>query len=155
METVTEKLQLKKELLDACLNIQNQLVKNAKDAMELAQESANDEKGKMGDKFESFREQCQIDRDMYAKQYQEALSLLNTLNKITISKENEIVLLGSVVITDVQNIFVAVSIGSIKAGDQDFFAVSTQSPIFKAMMGKKKGESFSFRDKIYKIKDTF
>jgi hypothetical protein len=155
METVSEKLKLKKELIDACLKIQNQLVKNAKDAMELAQESANDEKGTMGDKFESFREQCQLDRDMYAKQYQEALGLLNILNKLSIAKENEIILPGSVVLTDIQNIFVAVSIGSIKAGGQDFYAVSTLSPIYKAMTGKRKGDSFTFRDKTYKIKDTF
>jgi hypothetical protein len=155
MDKMKEKLNLKKELMDACLTIQNQLVKNAKEAMELAQESANDEKGKMGDKFESFREQCQIDRDMFAKQHQEALGLLNTLHKIVVGKENEMILPGSVVITDAQNIFVSVSIGNIHSGGMDFFAVSTLSPIYKAMTGKRKGESFSFRDKTYKIIDTF
>jgi hypothetical protein len=155
MEMVSEKLALKKQLLDECLKIQTQLVKNAKDAMELAQESANEEKGKMGDKFESFREQCQIDRDMFAKQHQEALGLLNTLHKINAGKENDLILPGSVVITDIQNIFVAVSIGNIKSSGKDFFAVSTLSPIYKAMSGKRKGDSFSFRDKTYKITDTF
>jgi transcription elongation GreA/GreB family factor len=155
MEKVSAKQELKKQLLEECLKIQNQLVKNAKDAMELAQESANEEKGKMGDKFESFREQCQIDRDMFAKQYQEAMALLNILHKINVDKENEMILPGSVVVTDVQNIFVAVSIGNIKMSGKDFFAVSTLSPIYKAMTGKRKGDSFSFRDKIYKITDTF
>src|SRR3954464_13726193 len=113
MEKVSGNLVLKKQLLDECLKIQSQLVKNAKDAMALAQESANDEKGKMGDKFESFREQCQIDRDMYAKQHLEALAILNTLNKLNINKENQTVLAGSIVITDFQNIFVSASIGKL------------------------------------------
>jgi hypothetical protein len=155
MEKVSDQLKLKKDLLDACLKIQEQLVKNAKEAMALAQESANDEKGKMGDKFESFREQCQIDRDMFAKQHQEALGLLHTLNKLDITKKNETILPGSIVITDVQKIFVAVGIGNIKSEGQDFFAVSTLSPIYKAMAGKRKGDSFSFREKSYKIIDTF
>src|SRR4051812_37353397 len=105
MEKNKDEMSLKKLLLDECFKIQQQLVGNAKRAMELAQESANDEKGKMGDKFESFREQCQIDRDMFAKQLQEALGILDTLKKINIAKENEGILPGSVLITDVQNIF--------------------------------------------------
>jgi transcription elongation GreA/GreB family factor len=92
---------------------------------------------------------------MFAKQHQEALGLMNTLNKINTNKENETVLPGSVVMTDVQNIFVSVSIGNIKSSGLDFFAISTLSPIYKAMSGKRKGDTFSFREKIYKITETF
>ena len=155
MKHENEKILFKKELLEECLKIQHQLVKNAKRAMELAQESANDEKGKMGDKFESFREQCQIDRDMFAKQLQEALEILHTLQKININQENKTILPGSVVITEEQNIFVSASIGKIKCADKNFFAISTMSPIYQAMTGKQKGESYTFRDKSYKILDSF
>lgn len=143
----------KKELLDECLKLQNKLAETAKNAMLQAQESANEQKGTMGDKFESFREQCQIDRDMYARQYEEALKVLNVINKIDPEKTNEAAALGAIVITDSQQFFIAASLGNIKLNDQVYIAISTSSPMFQAMAGKKKGESFSFRDKKFLIKE--
>jgi hypothetical protein len=143
----------KKELLDECLKQQNKLAQTAKNAMLQAQESANEQKGTMGDKFESFREQCQIDRDMYARQYEEALKVLNVINKIDPEKNNEAAALGAIVITDTQQFFISASLGTIKMDDQVFVAISTSSPMFQAMAGKKKSESFSFRDKKFLIKE--
>lgn len=143
----------KKELLEECLRQQNKLAETAKNAMLQAQESANEQKGTMGDKFESFREQCQIDRDMYARQYEEALKVVNTLKKIDPEKTNEIPALGAVVITDSTHFFISASLGQIKIDNETFVAVSTSSPMFVAMAGKKKGEYFSFRDKKFVIKE--
>ena len=121
-----------------------------------AQESANEQKGTMGDKFESFREQCQIDRDMYARQYEEFLKVLNVLNKIDAERENEAAALGAVVFTGSQNFYISASLGQIKLNDnQNFVAISTSSPMYLAMAGKKKNETFAFRDKKFTIQDLF
>ena len=146
---------IKAELLKTCLAIQQKKADTALEAMKQAQESANGEKGTMGDKFESFREQMQIDRDMYARQYEEASEIMATLKKIDAGKTGNLVALGSVALTSFQNLFISASLGQVKAGADNFVAVSLSSPIYKAIAGKKKGDSFSFRDKNYKIADVF
>lgn len=154
MEKVLNKADLKKQVLIECLKIQRKQVEIAKDAMQKVQESANEER--TGEELtDSFREQCQIDRDMYAKQLQEALNILNILQKIDTFKENDVVQFGSVVVTDTQQLFVSASIGQVKVEDKTYLAISTHSPFYKAMEGKKRGESFSFRDKVFKILDVF
>jgi hypothetical protein len=156
MEALNERIELKKKLRTACLQSQQQLADTAKAAMLQAQESANEEKGSMEDKFESFREQCQIDRDMYAKQLQEITSGLQMLLKMDISREYDTVMLGSVVVTDApQRMFIAIGLGEVKMDGHSYFAISTSSPLFKAMAGKKQGDTFAFRDKSFRLMAVF
>ena len=72
----TKKNDLKRQLLQECLRIQNEQISAAKTAMNEAQESANEHHGAMEDKFESFREACQIQRDMFARQLDEAMGVI-------------------------------------------------------------------------------
>ena len=130
---------------------QQKLLDNSKSAMLQSQESANEEKGKMGDKFESFREQMQIDRDMHARQYDAALQGMAALKKIDPSKEQKLVSLGAVVITDFQKLFISASLGQISANGENYVAVSASTPIYTILAGKKKGDSFTFREKKYKV----
>jgi hypothetical protein len=148
-------LELKKKIYNECLKKQKSLVDNSNEAMLQAQASANEEQGAMGEKFESFREQCQIDRDLYAKQLQEAMTGFATLKQIQVEKEYDRVTVGSVVLTDTQSFFIAVSVGTIKIKDKIFFVISPQSPLYQAMAGCKKNETFSFRDKVHTVKDVF
>jgi transcription elongation GreA/GreB family factor len=155
MKIINAQLRTKKNLRIACLEVQQRLADTAKTAMQQAQESANGEKGTMEDRFESFREQCQINRDMYAKQWQELLSGLLVLQKMDVSRKNDAVTLGSVVVTDTQAFFISISIGEVKLKGKAYFAISTSSPLFKAMAGKRQGDRFPFRDKIHQIVDVY
>jgi hypothetical protein len=159
MPTMTEKsenkLVLKQRLLNECLKIQNAQIQTAKSAMDEAQQSANEHQGAIEDKFESFREACQIQRDMFAKQLDEAITTLSILKRINATKENKIIMLGSVVITNLQKFFISVSLGEITVEGEKYFAISAMSPLFKAMVDKQEGESFSFRDKHYIIESIF
>ncbi len=140
-------------MMEECLKAQTDFVENARFAMEEAQNSANESQGAMEDKFESFREACQIQRDMFAKQLDEAISKLSILKRIVRNKVNEDISLGSVVKTDAQNYFISVSLGEINVEGEKYFAISPASPVFQAMAGKTKGDSFVFRDKSIKILD--
>ena len=144
---------LKQQLLSECLAIQENNVRTAHEAMLASQESANEQKGTMGDKFESFREQMQIDRDMYARQYDEGMQVMRELKKIDPEARQQAAVLGAVVITDKQKFFISASLGQIAMGNDTYMAISIHSPLFKAMAGKKAGETFSFRDKVYKVQD--
>ena len=151
----TKDLVLKQHLLTECLRIQNSQIQTAKNAMDEAQESANEHQGALEDKFESFREACQIQRDMFAKQLDEAIISLSVLRRIVATKENKSVMLGSVIITNLEKFFISVSLGEITVDGQKFFAISAMSPLYKAMVNKKEGEAFTFRDKNYKIESIF
>ena len=153
--TTSTNLALKQRLLNECLRIQNLQIQTAKSAMDEAQESANEHQGAMEDKFESFREACQIQRDMFAKQLDEAITTLSILKRINATKENKIIMLGSVVITNTQKFFISVSLGEITVEGEKYFAISAMSPLFKAMVDKNVGEEFSFRSNNYRIEAIF
>jgi hypothetical protein len=150
-----EKLELKRQLLHECMRIQNEHIDAARTAMEEAQESANEHHGAIEDKFESFREACQIQRDMYAKQLDEAMTGLTILKRVNIAKENPEIMLGSLVETNLQDFFISISLGALTLKDKTYFAISPMSPLFKAMTGKSKGEKFALRDKEYQIKNVY
>ncbi len=152
---LTQELETKKRLLQECSRLLSNQIKAAKDAMDEAQESANDHQGAMEDKFESFRENCQIQRDMYARQLDELMTTQSILRRINATKLNHDVSLGAVVHTNLQNYFIGVSVGELKLEGESYFAISGMSPLFKAMAGKTAGESFTFRDKSYKVLQIF
>ena len=152
---VSVDLDIKHRLLDECLRQQTDFVENARQAMEDAQASANESQGAIEDKFESFREACHIQRDMFAKQLDEAIGKLGILKRIVRNKVNEDISLGSIVKTDAQNYFISVSLGEIVVDGDKYFAISPASPVFQAMAGKTKGESFTFRDKKVQVLDLF
>jgi transcription elongation GreA/GreB family factor len=147
----TTNLELKQKLLEECKRLQQNQIHNAKSAMDEAQESANEQQGSMEDKFESFREACQIQRDMFAKQLDEAMTAMTVLKRVVVHKQNRDVTLGSVVITDSQKFFISISLGELTVDGEKYFAISTLSPLYKAMAGKKVDESFTFRTTNYKI----
>ncbi|MFC0262064.1 hypothetical protein [Fontibacter flavus] len=65
------------------------------------------------------------------------------------------VILGSVVVTDKMNFFVSASIEQFEVEGIKIFGLSTESPLFQEMKGKRKGDKFSFKDQEYKILDLF
>ncbi|MBO9700381.1 MAG: hypothetical protein J7604_09250 [Sporocytophaga sp.] len=136
--------------------MQSNIVQTAKKAMDDAQESANEEEGASGEeRFEGFRETMQITRDMYARQLQEGINSLSLLKRIFLNPQESIGL-GSVVYTELQNYFISVSLGETKLAEKNsFIAISTMTPLYHAMAGKKKGDKFVFRDKEYTILETF
>jgi hypothetical protein len=152
MIEVLQTVDLKQGLLKECINLQTQLVYAIKESMKHAIESANMEPS-AEDSGDSFREQCNMDRDMYSLKLRDATLTLANLQKINGDIENDIVRYGSVVLTDVQNLFISVSLGQFKFEGDNFVAISTQSPLYLVMEGKKKGDTFEFRGRKFTITD--
>jgi transcription elongation GreA/GreB family factor len=155
METIEQKKAYKKKLYEYCLHTQNQRVNTAQEAITSAQESAKEEDPGSEEKFESFRTQMQQDQDMFSKQLNDAQIGLNTLRKIEMERDYDMVMLGAIVVTDTMSYFISINIGQVKLEEKTCFAISIESPLFRAMVGKKKGEVFNFRDKNHKILDIY
>ncbi|HEV7348060.1 transcription elongation factor [Telluribacter sp.] len=121
-------------------------------AMEAAQASANEQsKSSVGDKYETARAMGQLDRDMYARQYEQARQERQVLNRINETEVLTRVALGSLVRTTAGPFFVAVSVGPVTLEGTTVMAVSLASPIGRLLMGKGVGESFQFQGKTHKI----
>lgn len=146
---------LRAVLLAECRRRQQEKADVARQAMEDVQASANEHNGAMEDKFESFRESCQIQRDLFARQLDEALTGLAILHRLEAESAPQThVGLGALVQTDRgARFFIAISLGPVPdpAGGAPWLAVSTHSPIGQAMLGRQAGETFSFRGEQHRV----
>lgn len=142
------------KLVGLCRVAQARTVDSSKTAMNEAQLALNDY-GANKDRYDSFRDQLIGRRDMFAGQYQKALSELNVLEKIDLKKRRKSVEFGAIVISDVCRFFVSISAGKIELDGQFYYAISPAVPLYKAMEGLKKGDGFEFNGKKQQIRDLF
>jgi hypothetical protein len=121
-------------------------------AMEAAQESANDQgKSSMGDKYETSRSMGQLDRNMHARQYEQVRLerlILERINQQEVSSRSAV---GSLLETTAGWFFIAVSLGTIKIEDETVLAVSSSSPVGASLLGKEAGSKFEFMKKQHDI----
>ena len=149
-----EKLELKKKLLNHCLQMLQDRVDNAKKAMDELQESAN-EYGIPRDRYDSFRAQALRKRDLFAEQYQRALDEIQLIEKIDIENITDKVQFGSIVITNKQKMIISVSLGKLVFENDTYFAISPQVPIFNVLNGLGKEDKFEFNGNKFEILDVF
>jgi transcription elongation GreA/GreB family factor len=91
---------------------------------------------------------------MYARRMHEANGVLTILERAKGIQSGNTVGFGSLVITDKMNFFIAASVGKFDLEGSDYFIISAQTPIYQAMEGKTIGDSFSFRNQKYTIKEV-
>lgn len=143
-------LDLKKDLLNACLKEIEDRAESLRKVMEDAQQSANDY-GQPKDRYDSYRAQLLRKRDMFGQQLQKILEQKNILERINLNKKHEVAEFGAIVMTNKQNIFIVVGLGKVDLGDDSYFVISPAVPYFKAVEGKKKGATFEFRGQAFNI----
>ena len=150
--------ELKKKVLDAAikkhqlvvddfrLSINEMLASQGivnEDEMDLSQQAYN---------TEIFQKSIEIaDQLAFAN---EELKLLFDMTS-TIGTIHNNVQLGSVVVTDRDIFFVSAGIKEFEVDGLKLFGLSMESPLFKSMEGKKKGDRFGYNFGEYVIVDTF
>jgi len=145
---------VKSTLFDHCITLVEERIQNAQQAIQAAQESANaEEKSSAGDKYETGRAMAQIERDKAAQQLHEAILLKNALNKVNLKPTLPQVSLGSLVMTDKNRFFIAISVGKHRVADSDYFIIAPSTPIGRLMMGLKAGNQFLFNKQLNTIKE--
>jgi transcription elongation GreA/GreB family factor len=141
---------LKKDLFQSCLAEIDQKADTLRNAMDEAQQSANDY-GPPKDRYDSYRTQLLRKRDLFGQQLQKIMEQRNLLEKTDPEKASERVEFGALVITDAQKIFVSVGLGRHFCNDMEFFVISPAVPFYKAMEGKRAGDVFDFRGERIRI----
>lgn len=116
---------------------------------------ANEEtKSSAGDKYETGRAMMELEKRKYAQQLSNALQLKKTMDQITPEKKQERVNLGSLVKTSNGTFYIAASLGQTTIDGISCFIISTASPIGKACMALKAGDSFTFNGGEYRIEEV-
>jgi len=103
-------------------------------------------KSSVGDKHETGRAMLQLEIEKASKQLILAKAIQETLLKLKLENLNKKISLGSLVVTDKVNYFLAVSAGKITIDKNIYFAISTGSPIGQQMLGKKVGDKIFFNN---------
>ena len=147
-------IDMKHKLIGQCREIQTKAVESSKEAMNEAQQALNDY-GPNKDRYDSFRDQLISRRDMFAGQYQKALSEINVLEKIDPREIRETVKFGAVVICDSCRYFIAISSGKMEMNGETYYAISPAVPLYKAMEGLRKGDTFEFNGKKQTIRELY
>jgi len=111
-------------------------------------------KSSAGDKHETGRAMLQLEMEKASQQLAVVDEMKVVLSKIAGIKTSEIIKLGSLVITDHANYYLAISAGQIKISNNMFYAVSPISPIGKLLLGKTVGDKFNFNQEIV-IKEVY
>lgn len=146
----------KSDIIQQCRAMVEERINVAQNAVNNAQYSANEEsRSTAGDKYDTARSMSQLNKDMYAKQLQEALNLKKALNLINPKKNFDSVELGALVY--LQNevcYFVSVSLGAVHVKDHEVFMISPMTPLAQAMLGKRGGDTYIFNKKSYQIKSV-
>lgn len=143
-------LGLKSRLLEVLRKQLEETVENFKAVIEDAQRSAN-EYGAPKDRYDSFRMQLLRKKDMFSQQLAKVNEQADVLERISIDQELKKVEFGALIFTKKQKIFVSIGLGRIEMGNEVFFAISPNVPIYKAMEGLKVGDDFKFRDEVIRI----
>jgi hypothetical protein len=145
-------IQLKKQLYDLCLDYINQRILTAKNAVEEAQKSANEEtKSSAGDKYETARSMMQQEAQWSRTQLAEAQKLKQDLDQVPIDKPMTTVQSGSLVFTNRGTFFISISAGRLSVEGENIFAISAASPLGVKLLGSEPGTGFNLNGQVFNI----
>ncbi len=146
---------IKEQLYHHCEDFLERRFITATERIQNIQKSLESEtKSSAGDKHETGRAMLQLEREKTGNQLLEIQKQKEIFAKVSISNTSKIACLGSLVTTNKGSYFLAVSAGLIKIDAINYYAVSINSPIGKAILGKSRDDLFSFNGVHQKIVDV-
>ena len=142
------------QVISACIKQQEHIAEVAKQEMDSAQQQSNDY-GANVDRYDSYRTKMLRSRDMYARQYSNAQTGVRYLQDLLKLAPFDTVEHGACVITDRQRFLLSIGAGKFSLGNEMWFAISAQTPIYAALKGKRVGDSLVFNGQSQTIKEIF
>lgn len=135
---------LKKQLFDACTEYVQLRAKTVNDIIASNQKALSSEtKSSAGDKHETGRAMLQLEMEKAGQQLASINQMKMVLAKINL-EASDIAKLGSLIITDKANYFLAISAGEIRIENTTYYAISPSSPIGHLLLGMQLGGTINF-----------
>jgi len=148
-------MNLKEELYNLCVESVDQRYRTIEKTISSHQKALTSEtKSSAGDKHETGRAMLQLEMEKAGQQLASIQQMKSILARVNIFKKTELVILGSLVETNLGSYFLSVSAGQLAVANSHYFAISASSPIGKLLLGKKEGENILWNGKeinIHKI----
>jgi len=145
---------IKRQIHDKCLELAQHKIEVCSEVLQKINEAKKSEtKSSAGDKFETSREMLQAEEDRTTATLSNAILLKKSLAQINPDTSSSKVETGALVIGSQLSYYISVGLGKIELKDQKYWAISLSSPIAKQMIGKTKGENFSFNGTLHTIRD--
>ena len=144
----------RQQVICSCIEQQEHIATIAKQEMDSAQQQSNDY-GANVDRYDSYRTKMMRSRDMYARQYSNAPTGVRYLQDLLKLPPFDSVEHGACVVTDRQNFLLSIGAGKFMVGNQVYFAISAQTPIYAALKGKHVGDEIVFNGQRQTIKEIF
>ena len=155
----------RQQVICSCIEQQEHIANVAKQEMDSAQQQSNDY-GANVDRYDSYRTKMMRSRDMYARQYSNALAGIRHLQDLLRMPPPDEVEHGACVVTGSQRFLLSIGAGKFNvvhkgtvAGNplppEVWFAISAQTPIYMALKGKRVGDTLVFNGQSQTIKDIF
>ena len=139
---------------DTCLQKQLELVENYDDRVKEMTSDANSQNQSASQSEDRNAGNIEILSTMATELefVQREMAFLKSLNPDHI---NTVVEPGAVVVTKERTFFIAVSSEKINIDGQVIFGISTNAPIYSAMQGFKKGDTFEINGVVHKIENVY
>lgn len=132
--------------IDYKINTLEGLLQNAINAV------ADDTKSTAGDKHETSRAMAQIEQEKLAKQLSEAQNLKALARKILQEQQtSKVIGVGSFLQINKDYFLLSVPFGKFEVAGKHVFALSPVSPIGQVLIGKKSGDTISFKGEQQKV----
>ena len=144
----------RQQVICSCIQQQEHIANIAKQEMDSAQQQSNDY-GANVDRYDSYRTKMMRSRDMYARQYSNALAGIRALQDLLKMPPFDAVEHGACVVTDRQKFFLSIGAGKFMVGNDVYFAISAQTPIYQAVKGHKVGDAFVINGQSQTIKEIY
>jgi hypothetical protein len=144
----------RQQVICSCIEQQEHIANVAKQEMDSAQQQSNDY-GANVDRYDSYRTKMMRSRDMYARQYSNALAGIRALQDLLKLQPFDTVAHGACVVTDRQKFFLSIGAGKFSVGNEVWFAISAQTPIYLAVKGRTVGDTFIINGQSQTIKEIF
>ncbi len=149
-------LNLKQQLHHLCLAYIEQRIATAHEALDIVTGSANEEtKSSAGNKYETTREMIEQEIEKHSSAMAEAVKQKQLLQQVGTVNRHEKIQPGSVVITDKNNFYIAISAGALMVEEKRYLAISPSSPIGIQMIDKHTGDTFAFNNTTHVIKEVY
>ena len=141
----SEKIAAKARLKRWALDLIGQRIAVAREAIDQAQQSANqEEKSSAGDKYETGRAMGHLQKDMHARQLTEYIKELANLHSVNTDVVYAAAGPGAFIQTSAIAFFIAAGLGKQQADGRTIYFLSPLAPLAKGLQNKKAGEAFVF-----------
>lgn len=153
----------KKKILEVIILDYQEKLERYKKSMENAQKEANHHKGAMESRYDTFKEEAQILKEGFAKQYNktnEILKILQSYKMNIIDKNFHKVLPGSIVKCivnnkDEKNFFIikGVNFNEYNINDICITTLNSDAPLAKKLLNLEEGDEIAFNNNLFEIEE--